>query len=100
MLLRRQIWNAVLILLAVIGTVSSQTASFASHHSHQHVSHCCGVCHIGHLPLLDAADKLGFVPSSLLRWHRPAEGLPPPLESLAVLKHSRRPGDACWLCLA
>src|SRR5437667_203864 len=66
MLLRRQIWNAALILLAVIGTVSSQTASFASHHSHQHVSHCCGVCPIGHLPLLDAADKFGFVPPSLL----------------------------------
>jgi len=91
MLLRRQIWNAALILLAVIGTVSSQTASFASHHSHQHVSHCCGVCHIGHLPLLDAADKFGFVPPSLLGWHRPAEAATSAVESQVVLNLSRAP---------
>jgi hypothetical protein len=91
MVLRRQIWKAVLILLAVIGTVSSQTASFASHQSHQHLSHCCGVCHIGHLPLLDAADKIGFVPPSQLCWHRPADDATYAMESQVVLNLSRAP---------
>ena len=82
---------APLILLAVVGTVSSQTASFASQHSHQHVSHCCGVCQFGHFPLLDAADKFGFVPPSLLGWHRPAEAATSAVESQVVLNLSRAP---------
>src|SRR5437879_7113468 len=91
MISRRQIWRAVLILLVLIGTVSSQTASFAPHHSHEHVSHCCGVCHIGHISLLQATEHFAFIPPALLSWHSPAQQATVALEPRLVLNLSRAP---------
>jgi hypothetical protein len=84
-------WRAILILLVVAGTLCSQTASIGGHHSHGHVSHCCGVCHVGHLSLLQAVEHFGFIPPSLLCWHRPAEQPSAVLEAGLVLDLSRAP---------
>jgi hypothetical protein len=91
MVLRRQLWKAVLVLLVLIGTVSSQAASFGSHHSEEHATHCCGVCHIGHLTLLDAAGAFDFVAPSLLYWHRAVEKATRAPEPQVVLDLSRAP---------
>jgi hypothetical protein len=91
MVLRHRFWKAVLILLSIIGTTSSQAESFSSHHSQEHASHCCGVCHIGHLSLLDAAHGFGFTPPSVLCWHDPAEQTTRLTESQVILRLSRAP---------
>src|SRR5712692_745969 len=91
MVLRHYFWKAVLILLAIIGTTSSQAESLSSHHSQEHASHCCGVCHIGHLSLLDAAHGFGFTPPSISCWHRPVEESTCAPERRIILDLSRAP---------
>jgi len=88
---RRQLLRAFLILLVLVGTVSSQTASLSSQHSHERVSHCCGVCHAGHLSLLQAAECFAFIPPALLAWHRPAQQATVALEPRLILDLSRAP---------
>jgi hypothetical protein len=84
-------WNAILVLLLMIGAVFSQTASLASSHSQDHASHCCGVCHTGHVSLLQPVDHHAFVSLTLLCWHRPLESAERAPEPSIVLDLSRAP---------